>query len=54
MEDEAAKLWFTWTVTILNVLLRRWLEVLNEKRIPRVGIQSEKNIYESFSVGHCK
>jgi len=41
MEDEAAKLWFAWTMAILKVLLRRWLEVLNEKRIPGVGIQSD-------------
>ena len=39
MEDKAAKLWFTWTGAILNVLLRTWLEVLNEKRIPGVGIK---------------
>ena len=41
MEDEAAKLWFAWTMAILKVLLRSWLEVLNEKRITGVGIQSD-------------
>lgn len=33
---------------------QRWLEVLNEKRIPWVGIQSERNSSKSFNMGHCK